>query len=203
MNAKASSRPGRFRPPRATSFVALTLLLLAAPASATQSRPDFSGEWTKLTPIRTTAPLAEMSVTVGVPERSPFQTISIEQGDDALAITSKDYRQQVRTFSHRLDGSEQQWRLTRDGLPAAPDEPAHKEGVISTASWDGDRIVLRMSEPVRELHIEQVLALDEAGRLILTTTGSAYNFKEETVTTCFVRSDTVDPYDREADALCR
>lgn len=177
----------------AAGCLAMALLLGTTSLSALQSRPDFTGEWTKLVSTPTgTVTMAEMSVFVGVPQLSMLETMTIELGEEVLTITAP-IMGEVRSFSHPLDGSEQSWRLTREGRPVAPGEPAEREGITSAAAWEGERIVIRMTSNDAQVRLEQVLALDASGRLQVTTSGSALHFTSEPETGCFARSDSIDP----------
>ena len=128
-----------------TLVVAPLLLSLTLAAGLEQTKPDFSGKWTKIP---------------ASPGES-VDTMTISQTADTLTIETQSPDGVVR-WVQKLDGSE-----SRNVIKQAPMESVQ----VSTTTWDGDSLVTRT--PVRDASAPYVLTtvtrLDGATLVIQVT----------------------------------
>jgi hypothetical protein len=95
------------------SLVAPLILCLSLTTGLDQTRPDFSGKWTKI-------PAAA---------GEPIQILTITQTQNTLTLDDAG-----RRWVHKLDGSESKNVMTQDNPP--------RETVqISTSAWEADTLV--------------------------------------------------------------
>ena len=107
-----------------TLVVAPLLLCLTLAAGLEQTKPDFSGKWTKIP----TAP------------GEAVETMTISQTADTLTIEDQS-RSGVIRWVHKLDGSE-----SKNVIKQANSPMEHVQ--VSTTTWDGDSLVTRT--PIRD-----------------------------------------------------
>ena len=128
-----------------TLVVAPILLSLTLVGGLEQTKPDFSGKWTKIP---------------ASPGES-VDTMTISQTADTLTIETQSPDGVVR-WVQKLDGSE-----SRNVIKQAPMESVQ----VSTTTWDGDSLVTRT--PVRDASAPYVLTtvtrLDGATLVIQVT----------------------------------
>lgn len=128
-----------------TLVVAPLLLSLTLAGGLEQTKPDFSGKWTKIP---------------ASPGES-VDTMTISQTADTLTIETQSPDGVVR-WVQKLDGSE-----SRNVIKQAPMESVQ----VSTTTWDGDSLVTRT--PVRDASAPYVLTtvtrLDGATLVIQVT----------------------------------
>ena len=106
-----------------TLIVAPLLLSLTLAAGLEQTKPDFSGKWTKIP----TAP------------GEAVETMTISQTADTLAVEEQS-RSGVIRWVHKLDGSE-----SKNVMKQA--NPPTESVQVSTTTWDGDSLVTRTPAP--------------------------------------------------------
>ncbi len=94
------------------SLVASLLLCLSLTPGLVQTRPDFSGKWTRI-------PAAA---------GDPVERLTITQTKDTLTVDDAGHRR-----VHKLGAS--------DGKPATSVNPAEESFQISTSSWEGVTLV--------------------------------------------------------------
>jgi len=95
------------------SLVAPVILCLSLTAGLAQTRPDFSGKWTKI------------QAAAG----EPVETLTIAQTKDSLTVDDAGHR-----WVHKLDPTGGKV-LTTDGSPRGLSLQ------VSTSSWEGDTLV--------------------------------------------------------------
>jgi hypothetical protein len=151
---------------RNIAVIAMTLAVSFAAVAA--DKPDFSGKWVAVDPQPAAAPAAGGgSAPGGGPGRGPggggrgFQPgygpeFTVKQDAKTLTITRGGQAPQL-TFN--LDGSESKNTMTRDGQQIEQ---------ISTAKWDGDKLVIVTQLTFQGNTREQrrVLSLDGANLVI-------------------------------------
>ena len=132
-----------------TLVVAPLLLSLTLAGGLEQTKPDFSGKWTKIP---------------ASPGES-VDTMTISQTADTLTIETQSPDGVVR-WVQKLDGSE-----SRNVIKQAKAKPPMESVQVSTTTWDGDALVTRT--PVRDASAPYVLTtvtrLDGATLVIQVT----------------------------------
>jgi hypothetical protein len=108
--------------------IAPLLLSLTLAAGLEQTKPDFSGKWTKIP----TSP------------GEAVETMTLSQTADTLTIERQSPDGVVR-FVQKLDGSE-----TRNVIKQAKAKPPIETVHVSTTTWDGDSLVTR--NPLPDYH---------------------------------------------------
>ena len=129
------------------SLVAPLILCLALTAGLAQTRPDFSGKWTKI-------PAAA---------GEPVQILTITQTQDTLTVDDHG-----RRWVHKLDGSESK-HVTIERYP--PRESVQ----LSTSSWEGDTLVTVFpigSSPQGPYLLRVALSLDGKTLVVSATSTS-------------------------------
>jgi VCBS repeat-containing protein len=101
--------------------VAPLLLSLTLAAGLEQTKPDFSGRWTKIHESRSEA----------------VETMTITQTADTLTVEATDAVYGVIRVVTKLDGSESKNVIKQPNAP----EPEYVQ--VSTTTWDGDSLVTR------------------------------------------------------------
>jgi hypothetical protein len=158
---------------RVSTGVVLSMLLMsvvatdgaAQPASA-KAPTDFSGTWT-FDQIKSAQPGPDGKVVLAAMLGDEF-TATQDGGALVLAIKAGGVR---LTATYKLDGTE-----SRNMSPGAFGQPAVE--VISRASWEGDRLVIKSSSVSvlsgRNVPIEtrRVLRIDADGSLVVERTGT-------------------------------
>jgi hypothetical protein len=100
-------------------------LVLCLPLLATtgleQTRPDFSGKWTK----------------IGSVAGEPVETLTVSQNAETLTVETQSPSGPLR-FAFKLDGSESK-NITVQG------NPPREISQVSTATWEGSSLVVRSS----------------------------------------------------------
>ena len=138
-------------------LVASLMLCLSLSAGLAQTRPDFSGKWTRI-------PAAAQ----------PAETLTITQTKSTLTVDDAG-----RRWVHKLDGSESR-RVTTEG------DPPREAVQVSTSSWEGDTLVTRFpiaSGPDGPYVLRVAISLDGKTLVVhATSTGQTTNavLREET-----------------------
>jgi hypothetical protein len=109
-----------------TLVVAPLLLSLTLAAGLEQTKPDFSGKWTK----------------IPASPGEAAETMTISQTADTLTIETEAPHGVVR-WVQKLDGSE-----SRNVIKQTKAMPPMESVQVSTTTWDGDSLVTRT--PVRD-----------------------------------------------------
>jgi hypothetical protein len=116
-----------------TLFVAPLLLSLTLAAGLQQTKPDFSGKWTK----------------IPASPGEAVETMTMSQTADTLTIETQSPDGVVR-WVQKLDGSE-----SRNVIKQPQAKPPIESVQVSTTTWDGDSLVTRT--PVRDVSAPYVL----------------------------------------------
>jgi hypothetical protein len=116
-----------------TLVLAPLLLSLTLGAGPAQSKPDFSGKWTK----------------IPASPGGPVETMTISQTAETLTIETQSPDGVVR-WVQKLDGSE-----SRNVIKQPKAKPPMESVQVSTTTWDGDSLVTRT--PVRNVSAPYVL----------------------------------------------
>lgn len=140
------------------SLVAPLILCLSLTAGLVQTRPDFSGKWTK----------------IPAPAGEPIQILTITQTQDTLTVDDAG-----RRWVHKLDGSESK-NVTSEG------NPPRGSVRVSTSRWEGDTLVTLFpiqSGPQGSYLLRVAMSLDGKTLVVrITSTSQATGavFLEET-----------------------
>lgn len=130
--------------PATRRFAALVLVLCAVPLAA-QKKPDFSGRWVVLSPSK---------------EKGTEQVVTLD--DKSLTTEGQNGSHKI---VYPLDGVEH-----RIPLPASVSKMVNS--MMSSAKWDGDRIVILTNINYSAGNREQakdVWSIDKQGRLVIDT----------------------------------
>jgi hypothetical protein len=126
-----------------TLIVAPLLLSLTLAAGLEQTKPDFSGKWTKIP----SAP------------GEAVETMTISQTGDTLTVEEQSRSGAIR-WVHKLDGSE-----SKNVIKQA--NPPMESVQVSTTTWDGDSLVTRT--PASPFVLTNVMRLEGATLVIQVT----------------------------------
>jgi len=140
------------------SLIAPLILCLSLTAGPVQTRPDFSGKWTRIPAAASDA----------------VEILTITQTKDTLTVDDAGHR-----WVHKLDGSENR-HMTTEGNP--PGDPVQ----VSTSSWEGNTLVTLFpiqSSPEGPYVLRVAVSLD--GKILVvhgTSTSQTTHavFREET-----------------------
>lgn len=133
------------------------ILFLSLTAGLTQTRPDFSGAWTRIPAVA----------------GEPVEILTITQTRDTLTVDDAGHR-----WVHKLDGSESKRATAAD----SPEESVQR----ATSSWEGDTLVTVFpiqSSPEGPYLLRVAVSLD--GKTLIVHAGSTSQttdavFRQET-----------------------